>query len=73
MFPNQFRGSALAISGLSMWGANFLITITFPMLLTGVGLGGAYTLYAVCALVSFFLVWKCVRETKGVELEAMEG
>ena len=38
MFPNQIRGSGLAIAGLAQWGANFLITWTFPMLLTGLGL-----------------------------------
>lgn len=73
MFPNQFRGSALAVSGIAMWGANFAITITFPMLLNGIGLGGAYSAYTVCALISFFLVWKCVNETKGKELEEMSG
>jgi hypothetical protein len=56
-----------------MWAANFAITITFPMLLSGVGLGGAYILYTSCAFFSFFLVWKFVRETKGIELEAMIG
>ena len=73
MFPNQFRCTALAVSGLSMWAANFVITITFPMLLGGVGLSGAYVLYASCAFFSFFIVWKFVRETKGIELEAMVG
>ena len=73
MFPNQFRGTALAISGLSMWAANFAITITFPMLLKEFGLSGAYILYASCAFFSFFIVWKFVRETKGIELEAMVG
>ena len=73
MFPNQFRGSALAISGFAQWIANFGITMTFPMLLTGIGLGGAYFIYAGCALVSFFFVIKCVHETKGIELEAMKG
>ena len=73
MFPNQFRGTALAISGLSMWAANFAITITFPMLLKEFGLSGAYILYTSCAFFSFFIVWKFVRETKGIELEAMVG
>jgi SP family sugar:H+ symporter-like MFS transporter len=45
MFPNQIRGSGLAISGLAQWLSNFGITMTFPMLLAGVGLGGAYGLY----------------------------
>src|SRR5690606_25547959 len=41
MFPNQMRGSALAIAGLAQWGANFLITWTFPILLTSaIGLAG---------------------------------
>jgi SP family sugar:H+ symporter-like MFS transporter len=71
MFPNQLRGSALAVSGLAMWGANFLVTMTFPMMLNNVGLGGSYAVYATCAIISLFLVLKFVRETKGVELEAM--
>jgi SP family sugar:H+ symporter-like MFS transporter len=73
MFPNQFRGSALAVSGIAMWGANFVITMTFPMRLSGIGLGGAYSVYSTCAFLSLFLVLKCVRETKGLELEDMKG
>lgn len=73
MFPNQIRGSALAVSGISMWLANFTVTMTFPMLLAGIGLGGAYSIYAVCALISLFFVMKFVKETKGLELEDMRG
>jgi len=73
MFPNQIRGSALAISGLAQWLANFAITMTFPMLLGGIGLGGAYGLYALCALISVFFVLRFVHETKGMELEQMQG
>ncbi|MFG0286880.1 MAG: sugar porter family MFS transporter [Rhodopirellula sp. JB044] len=73
MFPNQFRGSALAVSGIAMWGANFFVTITFPMLLASIGLGGAYFAYAVCAFMSLFLVLRFVTETKGLELEEMRG
>lgn len=73
MFPNQIRGSALAVSGLAQWLANFAITMTFPMLLSGVGLGGAYGLYAFFALLSIVFVLKSVKETKGLELEQMVG
>lgn len=73
MFPNQIRGSALAVSGLAQWLANFAITITFPMLLTGIGLGGAYGLYAFFAVLSVVFVLKMVYETKGMELEEMKG
>lgn len=73
MFPNQLRGSGLAVSGLAQWSSNFLITMTFPILLTGIGLGGAYGLYAGFAFISIFFVLRFVHETKGKELEEMEG
>ena len=73
MFPNQIRGSGLAVSGLVQWTSNFLITITFPMLLAGIGLGGAYGIYAIFAFLSVIFVVKFVNETKGKELEQMQG
>ncbi|MEC8228299.1 MAG: MFS transporter, partial [Pseudomonadota bacterium] len=44
-----------------------------PMLLAGIGLAGAYGFYALFALLSVFFVVKLVNETKGKELEHMEG
>lgn len=73
MFPNQIRGSGLAMSGLAQWGTNFVITMTFPILLAGIGLGGAYGLYALFAVISIVFIAKFVHETKGIELENMEG
>ncbi len=73
MFPNQLRGSGLAISGLAQWIANFVITLTFPILLAGPGLATSYGLYAAFAAISIFFVYKYVYETKGKELEQMEG
>jgi MFS transporter, SP family, sugar:H+ symporter len=73
MFPNQIRGSGLAVSGLSQWVTNFVITMTFPIMLASVGLGGAYGTYALCALISAFFIIKFAKETKGLELEEMQG
>jgi MFS transporter, SP family, sugar:H+ symporter len=73
MFPNQIRGSGLAVSGLSQWVSNFGITMLFPLMLGGIGLGGAYGLYAFFALLSALFVIKFTRETKGLELEDMQG
>ena len=73
MFPNQIRGSGLAVAGLFQWGANFLITWTFPMLLAGIGLAGAYGLYTLAAAISVVFVLRYVHETRGRELEQMEG
>lgn len=73
MFPNQIRGTGLAVSGLAQWGSNFGITITFPVLLASIGLGGAYGFYTVCAVLSLIFVTKMVHETRGIELEDMQG
>lgn len=69
MFPNRFRGSALAFCGLFQWLANFTITITFPVLLANIGLGFSYGIYAFFGVVAFFIVRKFVKETAGRTLE----
>ncbi|MED5501096.1 MAG: sugar porter family MFS transporter, partial [Pseudomonadota bacterium] len=71
MFPNQVRGSGLAVAGLFQWVANFAITMTFPIMLASIGLTGAYGFYAICALLSVIFVARFVRETNGQELEEM--
>jgi len=71
MFPNRFRGAALAVCGLSQWGSNFLITISFPMLLTAIGLGLSYGIYAAFGIIAYIFVKKFVVETKGKTLEQM--
>lgn len=73
MFPNQIRGLGLAVAGLAQWVANFVVTLTFPMLLGSMGLAFAYSLYTIGAVISIFFVIKYVHETKGKELEEMEA
>jgi SP family sugar:H+ symporter-like MFS transporter len=73
MFPNQIRGSGLAVAGAAQWTSNFAITVSFPILLTSIGLAGAYGIYAVAAAISVVFVLRYVKETRGKELEQMEG
>ena len=73
MFPNQMRGSALAVAGFAQWIANFAISVSFPAMAVGLGLPVTYGFYAVSALVSYFLVQAWVKETRGRELEDMTG
>jgi SP family sugar:H+ symporter-like MFS transporter len=73
MFPNQMRGSALAVAGLAQWGANYAVVQSFPMMQSGLGLSGTYAVYTVSAVISIFLVKSFIKETKGKELEEMEG
>jgi SP family sugar:H+ symporter-like MFS transporter len=70
MFSNQIRGAGLAVAASAQWGANYLISATFPVML-GVSLGFAYGFYAVSAFLSLLFVLLLIPETKGKELEAM--
>ena len=72
MFPNQIRGSALAVAGFAQWFANYLVAQSFPVM-SKWSLAGSYVFYAVSAVISFFLVQKFIHETKGKELEEMRG
>lgn len=73
MFPNQIRGSALAVCGFAQWFSNYLIAQSFPIMAATLGLAVSYSFYGVCAVISFFLVGKFIHETKGKELEEMQG
>ncbi|WP_369800243.1 sugar porter family MFS transporter [Tersicoccus sp. Bi-70] len=70
MFPNSIRGYAMAIATAANWIANWLVTLSFPIL-RDMSLSLTYGLYAFFALVSFFFVFFRIPETKGMELEDM--
>ncbi len=73
MFPNQIRGSALAVAGAAQWLANYAISLSFPWLAKNIGLAATYGFYTLCAAVSILFVLAAVNETRGTELEDMVG
>jgi len=73
MFPNQIRGSGLAVSGFAQWFANAGVSVTFPTLAISPGLCPTYIGYSFFALLSFIFVRQLVQETRGRELEEMRG
>lgn len=73
MFPGRIRAKALAVAAAAQWIANFLVTVTFPLMSQDVSLTLTYGIYAVFAALSFFFVFAKIPETKGVELEEMEN
>lgn len=72
MLPNTMRGAGMAVGTGTQWLSNFVVTVSFPVLL-GVNVGLVYGLFAFFAFVSFFFALRCMRETKGVALEDMAG
>jgi SP family sugar:H+ symporter-like MFS transporter len=71
MFPNRIRAPALAISAGAQWVTAFLVTTTFPGLLSSVGLSGIFCIYTIASMASYLTVFRYVRETKGIVLEDM--
>lgn len=78
IFPNSIR-AAMSIAVAAQWIANWIVSLTFPMMNDNVWLtnqfnhGFSYWIYGVMGLLSALFVWKMVPETKGKTLEAMEG
>ena len=73
MFPNRMRAIALGLCTAVNWLANFAVSLLFPALAGSIGLGWIYGGFAFFAAVSFVFVRSLVPETKGMELEDMQG
>lgn len=73
MFDNQYRATALAVGAGAQWLANFMVTMTFPVMLIYLGLGGAYGVYLLGAVLSLFFVIYFIHETKGKTLEEISN
>ena len=68
IFPSRIRARALGVAAGAQWIANFLVTVSFPVLSTW-SLPLTYGLYAAFAALSFVFVLRTIPETKGVALE----
>lgn len=73
VLPLSVRGTAMGVAVFLNWGANFLVSQTFPPLLNGVGPGPVFIGYAVLGVVAALFVKTMVTETKGRSLEEIEA
>ena len=72
IFPNLVRSKALSVATLSLWLADFAVTLSFPVMTKQ--LGTSYTMFcyaALCAVAFVYMLFK-VKETKGKALEEIE-
>ncbi|WP_338562460.1 sugar porter family MFS transporter [Erwinia sp. E_sp_B01_3] len=72
IFPTRLRGIFMGGAVFAMWIANFLISLAFPVLLSSVGLAGAFFVFAFIGLFGAAFVIKCVPETRNRSLEQIE-
>ena len=77
IFPNSIR-SALSIAVAAQWIANWIVSLTFPIMNDNVWLtekfhhGFSYWIYGIMGVLSALFMWKLVPETKGKTLEEIE-
>ncbi|MDQ2862846.1 MAG: D-xylose transporter XylE [Bacteroidota bacterium] len=77
IFPNSIR-SALSIAVAAQWIANWVVSLTFPVMNDNVWLtekfhhGFSYWIYGIMGILSAVFMWKLVPETKGKTLEEIE-
>lgn len=75
IFPTKIRGRAMAITTFFLWTANFIVSLTFPMmdaspwLISTFNHGFPFLVYAAFCFVLMLFVLRVVPETKGKSLE----
>ena len=76
IFPNSIR-AAMSIAVAAQWIANWIVSLTFPMMNDNVWLtnqfnhGFSYWIYGIMGILSAIFVWKMVPETKGKTLDGL--
>jgi MFS transporter, SP family, sugar:H+ symporter len=73
VLPLSVRGTAMGVAVCLHWGANFLVSQTFPVLLDSLGPGVVFLGYAAIGALAFVFVKLVVPETKGRSLEDIEA
>lgn len=73
IFPLYVRGVAMGVATMLLWAANFVVSLTFPILLEALGVGYLFLGYAIICAAAFFFARVFVTETKGRSLEEIEA
>ncbi|MCR3759900.1 sugar porter family MFS transporter [Clostridium felsineum] len=73
VFPLNIRGLGNSFSSVVNWGANMIVSLTFPPLLSFFGTGNLFIGYGVICFVSIWFVHSKVFETRNRSLEEIES
>ena len=72
IYPLEIRGLAEGTAAGSNWAANFLVSLTFLLLVQAFGPSLTFWLYGVMAVAAWIFSYYLVPETKGRSLEEIE-
>lgn len=73
IYPLFIRGQAISIGNAIQWGANFLISLLFPILLTSWGGAAVFYMLAGFGVLALLFTVRLVPETRGKTLEEIEA
>lgn len=73
IFPLRLRGLGMGISVFCLWITNFIIGLTFPVLLGKFGLSSTFFVFVGLGLIAIAFVYRYVPETRGCSLEQLEN
>ncbi|MGI9557506.1 MAG: MFS transporter, partial [Solirubrobacterales bacterium] len=72
VYPLHVRGKAAGLGTSANWFANFVVALTFPLLVTAIDEPGTFGLYAAISAFALVFVWRVVPETRGKTLEEIQ-
>ena len=72
IFPIKVRGSAMGLATLVLWFADFIVTLTFPIISDKFHPSTAFWIYAAMCAADLVFMWFYLPETKGKSLEEIE-
>jgi sugar porter (SP) family MFS transporter len=72
IFPTRIRGQAMAIATVALWFADFVVSLSFPVIADKLHESFAFWLYAGMCVVDFVFMLFFLPETKGKSLEDIE-
>jgi len=72
IYPLKIRGLAMSIATVANWLCNFIVGLTFPMLIDGFGAPSTFWIYALIGILGLIFCYYYVPETKGHTLEEIE-
>jgi len=73
IYPLGVRSKAAGLGTMANWLANFAVSLTFLLLIDGLGRSGAFWFYAAIGVCTLVFCWKLVPETKGRPLEDIQA
>lgn len=72
IFPLHLRGPGMSVASMANWTFNFIVVLTFPVLLDLLGLAGVFSIYAMMCVVGLIFTARYLPETSGLSLEEIE-